>query len=369
MRPKKVAPRKPAATRRSGGSRRGLGRILLAVALLLAVGVFYLVARNYMIETSREEVEAIVGELDPAGVTMRVADAQAAQQLVEKLRAAGGGLLSYFSVDSVTATKNSIRIKATFDGKKYEIELIWEAPKPPPKPRTQLPAKPKPALPRLALVIDDMGTSVATAREFMDLPYPVTPAVIPFLSHSTDVAHLYSERNHPFFLHMPMEPQGYPSQKPGKGAIMTGDGPDKVKKLLASALDSVPGASGVNNHMGSRATESKALMAPVMEELDKRGLAFLDSETSPKSIAAETAKAKGVSFGSRDVFLDNEARSGAIEAQLKLAVERAKKQGYAVAIGHDRPETLKVLKAWGGKFEAMGVEIVPVTEVLSSNRR
>lgn len=366
MAPRKSPPAKPAAPKkRSGGKSSGYGKkVFLVLLALLVVGALYLVAKNYYAQTVRDRVESVVGELDPAGISIRVADAQAAQALLEKLRKEEGDWLGIFKVASAKPSKSSIRVEMLFDSRGYSIEIYWEPPKAPPEKPKAIAPKKKPGLPKLAILIDDMGGNLATAKDFLELPFEVTPAIIPHLGHSTAVATLYSDNKRPFLLHMPMEPKGYPSQKPGQGAIMSGDAPDKVRGLLAGALASVPGAIGINNHMGSKATESKALMAPVMEELKRRGMLFVDSETSEKSVAASVAKSAGIHWAGRDIFLDNEAKGEAIEAQLALAVARAKKNGTAIAIGHDRPETLKTLKKWSGKLSELGVELVPVTEVV-----
>lgn len=369
MKPRKTPAKRPASPRKKSGGGRGWSRYLLLLAGLLLLGIVYLVGSHYYVETVREEVESIVGELDPAGISMRVEDAQAGQSLLAKLRGAETSLTGVFKIDAVAASKSSIKIDATLDEVKYRIVINWEAPKPPPKPKAQVPPKAKPSTPKLAIVIDDMGTNLATAKEFLGLPFPVTPAVLPYLAHSTEVAQLYAGNKRPFLLHMPMEPVGYPSKNPGQGAIMTGDSPEKVRKLVDGALSSVPGAVGINNHMGSKATESVALMTPLMGELEKRGLVFLDSETSNNSVAANSARTAGLAYAKRDVFLDNESSDAYIDAQMLLAVERAKKNGTAVAIGHDRPETLKALKAFGSKISDLGVELVPVTEVLHANGR
>ncbi len=207
-----------------------------------------------------------------------------------------------------------------------------------------------------------MGGHIETAKHFLDLPYPVTLAVIPYLPASFETAKLSASLNRPFLLHMPMEPKGYPGINPGKGALLVRDSAN-ARKLLEEALANVPGAAGLNNHMGSRATESPELMARVMEVLSARNMFFLDSMTSPKSAGVKAAQKAGIPYAARDVFIDNEKTVESVENRIGVAVAQAKKTGRAIIIGHGRPETLEALKRRTEKFSEAGIKIVPVTDL------
>jgi hypothetical protein len=99
----------------------------------------------------------------------------------------------------------------------------------------------------------------------------------------------------------------------------------------------------MNNHMGSRATADPAAMRAVMGVLRARGLYFLDSRTTPDSVAEQVAREAGIPALRRDVFLDLVSEPESIRHALEQAVARAKAQGSAVAIGHVHPLTIEIL--------------------------
>lgn len=259
-------------------------------------------------------------------------------------------------------------------GPRAPVERLHRAaelpPTPPPAvlPPQQQPPAPAPALPpgtgRLAVVIDDMGADLPAARRFLDLEVAITPAVIPFLPHSLDVAHLARERERPFLVHLPMEPQGYPKVSPGRGALLSSMDEAEVRGGVREALDSLPGAAGINNHMGSRLTEQEKPMGWVMDELKGRGLYFLDSVTSSRSVAGRVARASGVGWARRDVFLDNEQEVEAVGRQLAQAAAKAKRNGSAIAIGHPHRATLEALRLWAPKLKEAGIEVVPLESLV-----
>ncbi len=163
---------------------------------------------------------------------------------------------------------------------------------------------------------------------------------------------------------MPMEPQGYPKVKPGKGALLLSMSADAVQQSLTDALEATPRLAGLNNHMGSRFTENAALMKTVLEEAKRRGLFFIDSYTTPGSVAASVAQQVQIPYLRRDVFLDNQRSEAAIRKQIRQAMQRAKIQGSALAIGHPHESTLRALSQEAGKFAEEKIAVVPAGELV-----
>src|ERR1700744_5699985 len=143
---------------------------------------------------------------------------------------------------------------------------------------------------------------------------------------------------------MPMAAQG--EHDPGPDALSAGLGPQEIDSRLAAALARVPGAIGLNNHMGSRFTADRAALVPVAEALARRHLLFFDSRTTPQTQVVPVARAFGVASAGRDVFLDDEQSASAVDAQLAALESRARAQGVAIAIGHPHGVTLAALGAW-----------------------
>ena len=217
----------------------------------------------------------------------------------------------------------------------------------------------------LALVIDDWGYSTKNCQYLKDIKSPVTVAVLPDLPHSEDVMKCAHDAGKEVMLHLPMEPHDNPDKYPEDYLLKTSMSPIKIDSLLTKILDKMPLVDGVNNHMGSKATEDKRLITTVFKQLKYRGLFFVDSRVTNKSVCAPLAKQMEIPFAARDIFLDNVNERGAIESQLAAAVRIAKKRGKALAIGHDRSLTLQVIQNKLPWLKSQGVELVPVKEYIN----
>ncbi len=347
-------PRKP----RGGAGRRGGGRgprkaaIGVAVAALaVAVGFLggYLYNDLRGPGRARARLEAVLGTLDAAGNRVQVATREAGDALWAKVEETARELGDRVRISELRRSAGGLRALLGVEGGSYPFEIRWPEPA---------------AAPRLALVIDDLGRDLEAARDFLDLAVPVTLAVLPHQPRSREIAALAGARGREYLLHLPMQPQGYPKVDPGEGALLEGMGHKELARRVSAALDSVPGASGVNNHMGSRLTELREPMLWVMGELRGRGLYFLDSLTSGASVAAAAARDEGVRWTVRDVFLDNTQEVNEVGAQLDRALEAARAHGRALAIGHPHPATLEALRRWAPKIRAAGVEVVAPSALL-----
>ena len=217
--------------------------------------------------------------------------------------------------------------------------------------------------PRIAFVIDDVGNSKHFADALFSFPKPITIAILPQLAYSKYFAEEGKKHGLETMLHLPLEPDDR-IYKPGAGEIKTTMSENEIKEVLAKNLESVPGVSGVNNHMGSRATRNSRLMSVVLKELKEHGLFFLDSMTHPNSIAYEKARDFGLKTIKRDVFIDNKNNYDYVREQIKQAAEVAKANGFAVAIGHVHDNTLRALKDAMPELEADGIELVRLGDLL-----
>ncbi len=216
----------------------------------------------------------------------------------------------------------------------------------------------------IAIVIDDLGQDLKPAREIVSLPAKVTFAVMPGFPQSRKVAELAIQNNREVLLHLPME---YRSRngKPAPGMLRSDMTPMDFLNTISDDVASVPGAVGVNNHEGSSLTENKEAMKFLMAELKARDLLFLDSLTSPKSVAYATAKEFGVKAAKRDVFLDNESDNEEyIHGQLEELTRIAKEHGWAIGIGHPHPATISALRTWIAEANKQGITIVPLSRLM-----
>lgn len=216
--------------------------------------------------------------------------------------------------------------------------------------------------PVIAIVIDDMGISHARTRDISSLKAPITSS---FLTYGTKLeAQIEAARaaGHEIIAHVPMQAKSNVDVAPDVLTIkMT---PEEISRNFTAMLDKFQDIKGVNNHMGSLFTEHADKLAPVMEILGRRGLYFLDSKTSPKSVGRQVAGQYNVAYAHRHVFLDNVNEVEYVNKQLALTERIARRNGYAVAIGHPKSATYQALKAWLPGLKAKQIRLLPLSEVV-----
>jgi polysaccharide deacetylase 2 family uncharacterized protein YibQ len=117
--------------------------------------------------------------------------------------------------------------------------------------------------------------------------------------------------------------------------------------------------------MGSLLTAQPEPMAILMAELRRRGLLFLDSRTTPHSVAGRAAARMGVPYAERDVFIDNELNVASVLQELARAEHIARSRGHAVAIGHPHESTIEALKTWLPTLEARDIALVPISTIVA----
>jgi len=219
--------------------------------------------------------------------------------------------------------------------------------------------------PRVAIIIDDMGSSKRRARELINLEAPITLSFFPLSRNSRKLAQEASEKGKEVILHMPMEPHGFPEINPGKGALLMSMAEGELHRQIHENLEAIPFIKGVNNHMGSRFMEDDQRVSILIKELKERNLFFLDSRTTPKTVGYRIAKKMDIKTGQRDVFLDNNSYDEAeIKKNILALAKIAKTEGKAIGIGHPHPATIKSLREMIPKLKKRGVEIVPLSQIM-----
>jgi hypothetical protein len=215
-----------------------------------------------------------------------------------------------------------------------------------------------PALPRVAILIDDIGLKKQPVKTLMELDIPLTFAVLPGQRYSTELARTIHDAGHEVILHIPMEPQDKEWHNPGTGALMVSHTEEEVREMVRKMIGQMPHLSGVNNHMGSLFTKDFSKMRIVLDEVKNAGLYFVDSVTTPDSVALGLAREIGLKSSGRRVFLDNERDTELIKAAIRRTIKIARERGQAVAICHPYPETIAALSDMKPEFTDAGVELV-----------
>lgn len=222
------------------------------------------------------------------------------------------------------------------------------------------PGPPASGMPKLALVIDDLGQSPAKDQRVLELPGPVALAILPGTRHATTLSQRAHAAGKTVMLHLPMAPAAGPyAWRPDLPL-------DELQRRLDDALEAVPHASGLNNHMGSQMTDQPQAMAMLMSNLQQRHLFFLDSRTNPRTLAAASAQHVGLASLSRDIFLDDDPTPAAVERQFAAAIELARRQGSVVIIGHPHRSTLDVLERELPRLGALGIAWIDIGQMIAT---
>jgi polysaccharide deacetylase 2 family uncharacterized protein YibQ len=216
-------------------------------------------------------------------------------------------------------------------------------------------------VPRIALIIDDIGLDLAAAERVNTLAAELTIAVLPYAASAPDVALEARRTGRDVLVHMPMEPLGLAD--PGPNALHLGLSDLDLQARTQWAFARVPGAIGLNNHMGSRFTQDPRAMRIVLGAVTGADALFIDSKTARDSRGAAVARGLGMPVLERDIFLDHVIDRTQIEIRLDEAETIARTRGWAVVIGHPHDETLDVLEAWLPEAGARGLEFVTVSSL------
>jgi polysaccharide deacetylase 2 family uncharacterized protein YibQ len=217
--------------------------------------------------------------------------------------------------------------------------------------------------PKLAIILDDLGSDRAAAEAIFALPYPLTISVLPNHEHSAEIANEAYRRGFEVLLHLPM--LSVANEQPEAQELRPGMQAADVSTMVSQFLQNVPGVLGVNNHQGSQATSDTALMSALMPVLRDRHLFYIDSRTTAATVAFDTAQNFGVRSAFRNVpFLDDVAEVAAVRKQLNLALRGAREKGEAIAIGHPHPATLQALRDILPQAKAQGVQLVFASDLV-----
>jgi|SRR5690554_15642 len=228
------------------------------------------------------------------------------------------------------------------------------------------PAADQPAVrrPQLAIILDDIGNSAVAGQRALDLPGSITFAVLPFTPHGHWLAEEAHRRQRDVMLHAPMS--NLAGMELGPGGMTLDMDECTLRRTLRAAIADIPHVRGVNNHTGSELTTYRQPMEWVMEELKALNLFFVDSLTHSSSVAADIAVEHNIPTLKRHVFLDNIAEFDLIAIEFQRALAIARRDGFAVAIGHPYPATLAYLEQALPALEQQGIELVRVSELLTS---
>ena len=218
--------------------------------------------------------------------------------------------------------------------------------------------------PRIALIIDDLGNVLQAGERTAALRGPVACAILPHTPFGQTIAKQAFLAGKEVLLHLPLQAvEQY--ELTGSGTIKIDNTRTQLVRIFEADIVSIPHVVGVSNHMGSLLTRHPGHMEWLMDAVKAHGnLFFVDSYTTVSSVALQLAQERGVPSIRRDVFLDNVPTEAAIDREFQRLKKQAKKNGYAVGIGHPYPQTLRYLERMLPALIDEGIELVSVSRLI-----
>lgn len=220
----------------------------------------------------------------------------------------------------------------------------------------------------VALIIDDFGNHGAGTEEMLRLGIPITAAVMPFQPFSREDANAAHQAGLEVIMHIPMEPERGNAKWLGPKGITCDLSGEEIQTRIRDGLHEVPWVVGMNNHMGSKATQDQRVMKNILEIVKEQKLFFIDSKTARHSVVADLSKQTGVQFAERDIFLDGTQNKKHIEKQMQKLAEVAKKKGFAVGIGHVGIEggkaTAEAIRSTYPILQKQGIKFIYISDLI-----
>lgn len=219
--------------------------------------------------------------------------------------------------------------------------------------------------PRVAIVISGLGLNQRTTIEAINtLPPEVTMAFSPYGQDLENWAREARATGHELLIMVPMEPLDYPVNDPGPHSLLTSLSPAENIDNLHYVMSRFPDFVGLMNDMGSRFTASEESLRPIMSDLQRRGVLFLDARTTNATILPAVARSYGVPAVSNSRYIDNVASASEIDRYLAELEEVARMRGSSIGIGRSYPVTIARISEWSKTLDQRGIDLVPITAIV-----
>lgn len=223
--------------------------------------------------------------------------------------------------------------------------------------------------PVVAIVVAGLGVGAAkTTDAIMKLPPAVTLAFTPYGSDPTKLAERARAQRHEILLQIPMEPFDYPDNDPGPQTLLTSLSSEQNLDRLHWHLSRIQGYAGIANFMGARFVVGDNAMQPIIREAAKRGLAYLDDGSAPRSVAPSLAAGQAMPFAKADLAIDAVPTALEIDRALNKLESLARERGLAVGMASALPVSIERIAAWSKALESRGIMLVPLTTAMLKSK-
>ena len=220
--------------------------------------------------------------------------------------------------------------------------------------------------PRIAIIISSIGFNGRMTQAAIDeLPPEITLALSPYANAIEGWTDGIRQSGHEMLLMVPMEPLDYPLNDPGPHTLMTSLSANENLDRLYWLLSQTSGYVGIINEMGSKFTADPDSIRPIMQDIQRRGIAFVDSRTTRFTLGAISAQEFGIPTAINSRYIDNDLSAAQIDRYLRELENTAQRSGFAVGIGRANPVTYKRLIEWAQTLDAKGIDLAPITAIIN----
>jgi polysaccharide deacetylase 2 family uncharacterized protein YibQ len=229
------------------------------------------------------------------------------------------------------------------------------------------PFTPQPNHPMIAIIIGGLGFNAdATTEAINELPPEVTLSFVPYADNLQSWINQARARGHEVMLELPMEPFDPDADDTGPQTLLTSaSGPQNVARLQ-HLLGMATGYFGVTNYQGARFATSAQASQPVVQELRRRGLAFVSSGIGQRTALSSEAARAGLANTAADRIIDARREADAIDDQLLNLEALALQNQSAIGAGFAYPVTIGQVGHWTQDVASRGYQLAPVSAVLAA---
>jgi uncharacterized protein len=153
---------------------------------------------------------------------------------------------------------------------------------------------------------------------------------------------------------------------PGPHTLTTSASEADNRDSLHWFMGRFQGYVGVANYLGSKLTADSAAFTPILAEIGRRGLLYLDDGTSALSKANELAPGVDLKAGRADLVADATPNSDAIEAAFTAAEDMARRRGAVIVVASALPASLDHVARWAATLEGKGFALAPVSALTTA---
>jgi polysaccharide deacetylase 2 family uncharacterized protein YibQ len=322
-------------------------------------------------ESGAQRPLQVAAASEPAGQSTTQAGAIEKQSGVKVVRAGGEGAPDALVIDvakALSATTADADPRITEPSRYGPVPRIGMNGARPSKVYAR-PASLSAGRPRIALVVGGLGLAErATESTISTLPGEVTLGFAPYGSDLSRKTALARGAGHEVVLQIPMEPFDYPRENPGPHALLAGAGEAANIDNLTWLMSRFTGYAGVMNFLGGRFMADERASNPVLREIARRGLFYLDDGSSSQTITVPLAANRGLAAARADIVVDGTAQPEAIEAALARLEAIARERGVAIGVASALPASIAAIGRFARALESRGISLIPLSAAMPNQR-